>query len=55
MHFDLDQSVAFAIFAAAAFDVETETSGIIAAHPGRGQLREQLANRGERAGVGDRI
>ena len=55
MHLDLDQAAAFAIFAAAAFDVETEPPGVVTAHPRRGQLREQFANRRERAGVSDRI
>ena len=55
MHLDLDQAIALAIFAAAAFDVETETPGVIAANARRWQLREKLANRRESSGVGDRI
>src|SRR4029453_6267773 len=55
MHLDLNQSAAFAILAATAFDVKTETSGIIATHSGGGKLREQLPNGGERAAVSDRI
>src|SRR2546423_15130187 len=55
MHLDLDQPAALAVLAAAAFDVETEPAGIVAAHPRRGKLTEQLADRRERAGVGDWI
>src|SRR5215475_14011426 len=55
MHLDLDQSAAFAIFAATAFDVKTETSGIIAAHSGGGKLREQLSDGSERAAISDWI
>src|SRR6516225_6447785 len=45
MHLDLDQSAAFAIFAAAALDVKAKTSGIVATHSGGRQLRKQLPNR----------
>ena len=38
MHFDFDQATAFAILAATAFDIEAETSGIVAANARGGQL-----------------
>ena len=55
MHLDFDQPAAFAIFAASAFDIETEPPGIVSADARRRQLREKFANGSERAGVGDRI
>jgi hypothetical protein len=55
MHLDFDQPTAFAIFATAAFNVETETACIIPTHARRRQLREQLAYGRKGAGVSDRI
>ena len=55
MHLDFDQPAAFAIFAAAAFHIETEPARVVTAHPRRRQLAEQIADRREGAGVGDRI
>ena len=55
MHLDLDQAVALAIFAAAAFDVETETPRAVTANARSRQLAEQIADRRERAGVSDGI
>ena len=52
VHFDLDQAVAAAGFAAAALDVERKTPGFVAARRAFGQLREPVADVGERAGIG---
>src|SRR5262249_12209639 len=55
VHLDLDQAAAFAILAAAAFHIETESSRVVTAHSRRRQLREQITDRPERAGVSYRI
>src|SRR6478735_7269211 len=55
MHLDFDQASALAILATTAFNIETEPARVITADPRCGQLREQFAYRGERAGVCDRI
>ncbi|MNW47111.1 hypothetical protein D3C74_244320 [compost metagenome] len=55
MHFNLDDPVPFASFAAAAFDVEAEASFLIAAHLRFGRLGEQIANVVEHPGVRCRI
>ncbi len=55
MHLDLNQAAAFAIFAAAALHIETETARVVPADASRRQLREKFADRRKRAGVGDRI
>src|SRR5207247_4218521 len=52
VHLDFNQSAAFAIFAAAAFDIETEPPRVITAHPRCWQVTEQFADLCERAGVG---
>src|SRR5438094_9244112 len=43
------------MFATAALNIEAETSRVITAHPRRGQLTEQFANRSECARVGHRV
>ena len=55
MHLDFDKAATFAIFASAAFDIETETAGIISAHTRRRQLRKELADRRECACISDRV
>ena len=55
VHFDLDDAVALAGFAAAALDVEREAPGLVAAGAGFGQAGEPVADRREGAGIGGRI
>src|SRR5438270_10570205 len=55
MHLDFDEAAALAIFAPATFDIETETTGIVAAHPCGRQLREKFADWCECARVSDRV
>ena len=55
VHFDLDDAVTGTVFAAAAFDVEAETAGAVAAQFGFGHLGKQFADRREQAGVGRRV
>src|SRR5438105_2286258 len=55
MHLDFDEAATFAIFAPAAFDIETETAGIVAPHPCRRQLRKELANGCKCPCVSDRV
>src|SRR5258707_9479120 len=55
IHFDAAEAIALAGFAAAAFDVEAETAGAIAAFARFGEHGEQLAYGGEDAGVGGGI
>src|SRR5437870_13507443 len=55
VHFDFDQPAALAVFAATAFDIETETPRVITTHARRWKLREQFANRCERTAVSDGI
>ena len=55
VHFDPDQAIALAFLAAAAFDVETEPAGVVTANSRRRELREQIANVVEHAGIGRRI
>src|SRR3984957_17618295 len=55
LHLDLDGAVAGAGFAAAAFDVEGEPAGLVAADLGLGGGREQLPDVVEHAGVGGRV
>src|SRR5712664_4428246 len=43
------------MFAAAPFDIETETASAVTAHARGRQLREQFADRTKRSGVGDWI
>jgi len=52
VHFDLNDPVSPAGFAAAAFNVETETSRFISADFRLGQLAEDIADMAEHAGVG---
>ena len=54
-HFDAAQSIPLAVFAAPAFDIETESSGLIAADAGLGKHRKKLSEWGEKPGVGGRI
>src|SRR5882762_1065726 len=51
IHFDAAQAVALAGFAAAAFYVEAEAAGAVAAFAGFGEHGEKLADGGEDAGV----
>ena len=55
MHFDLDDAVALAGFAAPALDVEGEAPRLVAARLGFRQAREPFADRREGAGIGGRI
>ena len=55
MHFDADQSIALAGFAASAADIEAEAPGIVAAGTRLRDLRIQLADHGEEPRVGSRI
>ena len=55
IHFDAAEAVALAGFAAAAFDVEAETAGAIAAFARFRKHGEEFADRGEHAGVGGGI
>ena len=52
VHVDLDYTIALALFATSAFDVEAEASRVIAAHLGTGERGEELADGREDAGVG---
>ena len=52
VHFDLDQAVARAGFAAPAFDVEAEAAGFVAAGQRFRQAGEPIADVGEAAGIG---
>src|SRR5207244_3461198 len=55
VHLNFDQPAAFAIFAAAAFNIEAEASCVVTAHSRGGKLTEQFADRRECTGVGDWI
>src|SRR5260370_16660658 len=55
MHLDRDDAVALARLAAPALDVEGKAPRAVAAHPGFGQLREQVADVSEQPGVGGRV
>ena len=52
VHFDLDQPVAGAGFAAPALDVEAEAAGLVAAREAFRQAGEPVADVGEGAGIG---
>ena len=52
VHLNLDQAIAAARFAAAALDVERKTPRLVPTRGAFGQLREPVADVGERAGVG---
>ena len=55
VHLDLDDAIALAGLAAAAFDVEGEAAGLVAARLGFGQAGEQFADRREGARIGGRV
>src|SRR5690606_27777109 len=55
MHFDLDDAVTLARFAASAFDIEREAPWIVTAGPSFRHAGEEFANGGEHAGVGGGI
>ena len=55
MHFNLQDTVALACFAAAALDVEAEAAGFVAAHLRLARLAEQLADGVEDARIRRRI
>ena len=55
LHLDLEDPVALAVLAPPALDVEAEPAGLVAADPGLGNAREQLADRPEQPGVGGRV
>ena len=55
VHLDPDRAVAPACLAASSLDVERETTGHVAAHPGLGRVGEQLSHMVEHAGVGGRV
>src|SRR6266852_1772821 len=55
IHFDAAQAIALAGFAAAAFYVEAEAAGTVAALARFGEHGEKLANGRENAGVGGRV
>ena len=52
VHLDFDQAIAATCFAASALDVEAEPARLISARGAFGQLREPVADVGERAGIG---
>ena len=55
VHFDLEHTIALALLAAPAFDIEAETSRVVAPHPGRGHRGEEVADFVEHPGVGGRV
>jgi hypothetical protein len=55
MHFDFNQSVALALLASPALDVETETTRLIAADFGGGQFGKEIANLVKHSRVSRRI
>ena len=55
MHLDFDNAIAFARFAASAFDVKTETPRLIAAHFCLLGLAKDLTDNVKNAGVGGRV
>src|SRR5512145_1645433 len=55
VHFNFNESVAFAGFAAAALHVEAETSRLIAAHAGFRQAGEQIADKRKDARISDGV
>src|SRR6185295_5787489 len=52
VHLDADDAVALAVLAAAALDVEAVAARPVAADARRRELREEVADLAERAGVG---
>ena len=52
LHLDLELSLSLAGFAAATFDVEGETTFLVAANLGLGQFGKQIANIIKNAGIG---
>ena len=55
MHLDLNDAIATAGLATAAFHIETETARLVAAQPSLRGLAEQFADRIKQAGIGCRI
>jgi hypothetical protein len=55
VHLDLDQAVALAGLAPAAFHIEGESARAVPSHLGIGELGEQLPDRGEEPGICRRI
>ena len=55
LHFDLDDAIAVASLAAAAFDIEAETPRLVASHLRLGGLAVELADVIENAGIGGRV
>src|SRR5262249_37553090 len=55
VHLDLEQTVALAFLAPAAFHIETESSGFIAPNSRGGKAREQIANGIKHPGIGRRV
>ena len=55
VHLDLDDAFTPAGFAAAALDIERESSGHVAPRLGLGQRGEEFPDRGEQSGVGGGI
>src|SRR5207237_5095485 len=55
MHFDFDEAIALAFFAAAPFDIEAEAARFVSPDAGGGQAGEKIADVIEHAGVSSRI
>ncbi len=52
VHFDFDDAVALAMFAAAPFDIEREATGLVATDLGLGERGKEVADRVKDAGIG---
>ncbi len=55
VHFDLDDAVAFTVFAAPALDIKTKTAGAVTTQFGFGYAGKQLTDRREQPGIGGGI
>src|SRR5207248_11577564 len=55
VHFDFDKTIALTFLAAATLDVKTESAGLVAANPRRGQAGEEIQDMIEHARIGRRI
>src|SRR5450759_3968824 len=55
LHLDLEDTVALAVLAAATFDVEAEAARLVSPNPGLLRAGEEIADRGEEAGVSSRV
>src|ERR1051326_3340447 len=55
VHFNFEHSVALALFAPPALDIETESARIVTAHAGGWQTRKKVPDMVEHAGVSSRV